>query len=175
MLKADNEPIRKRGLFLHQIATTTAAAVAIAIGFFGSNLQAAVVGSFHTIDGTRNNLDLNRSIYDKPTGTDSDNPRQPINPIRTFIDASNLYGAAPMRAAALRTLEGGKLKTTYKNTKLSDIIRRNTEIQNIQDNVFLIASIQDVAEPSSAIALLGIGATMLMRRKQVKNVSSSHG
>jgi peroxidase len=48
-----------------------------------------------------------RSVYDPSTGTDTANPRQQINQITAFIDASNVYGSDPIRAAALRR-HGGK-------------------------------------------------------------------
>ena len=57
---------------------------------------------------------LNRSIYDKSTGTDT--PRQQLNEITTWIDASNVYGSDQARADALRTFDGdGKLRTSEGN------------------------------------------------------------
>lgn len=54
-----------------------------------------------------------RSIYDTATGTSTANPRQQINEITAFIDASNVYGSDAERANALRTLDGtGRLKTS---------------------------------------------------------------
>jgi hypothetical protein len=59
---------------------------------------------------------LNRSIYDTATGTASDNPRQQINQITAFIDASMVYGSDPIRAEALRANDGtGRLKTSSGN------------------------------------------------------------
>jgi peroxidase len=56
---------------------------------------------------------LNRSVYE---GGDSPaNPRQQLNIITAFIDASNVYGSDAARAAALRTFKGGKLKTSAGN------------------------------------------------------------
>jgi len=56
---------------------------------------------------------LNRSIYDPQTGQSVDDPRQQINEITAWIDASNVYGSDPERAAALRTLDGtGQLRTS---------------------------------------------------------------
>ena len=58
-------------------------------------------------------MEFNRSAYDPATGTGADNPRQQINQITTWIDASNVYGSDEVRAAALRTNDGtGKLKTS---------------------------------------------------------------
>ena len=56
-------------------------------------------------------IPLNRSIYDPTTGVDS--PRQQINEISAWIDASNVYGSDTERALALRSLDGsGQLKTS---------------------------------------------------------------
>jgi len=52
------------------------------------------------------------------------------------------------------------------NTRLSDIIRRNSSITNIQDNVFLVKS---TPEPSAIVPLLALGAlaasSRLLRKK----------
>jgi hypothetical protein len=58
---------------------------------------------------------LNRSMYDPSTGTGPGNPRQQINQITSWIDASNVYGSDATRAAALRTMSGGKLATSAGN------------------------------------------------------------
>lgn len=51
-----------------------------------------------------------RSEYDESTGTGIGNPRQQTNVLSAFVDASNVYGADPARAAVLRTFDGsGKL------------------------------------------------------------------
>lgn len=58
-------------------------------------------------------MSVNRSLYDKTTGTDADNPRQQVNEISAWLDASNVYGSDEERANALRTLDGsGRLKTS---------------------------------------------------------------
>ena len=51
-------------------------------------------------------IGLTRSIHDEG------NPRQQLNIITAFIDASNVYGSDAIRAAALRTPTDGKLITT---------------------------------------------------------------
>ena len=58
-------------------------------------------------------IDFNRSIYDEATGTGPGNPRQQLNEITHWIDASNVYGSDEERAHALRTNDGsGKLATS---------------------------------------------------------------
>ena len=60
-------------------------------------------------------IGLSRSVYDPATGSDPSNPRQQINQISSFIDASNVYGSDPVRAKALRSELGGALKTSSGN------------------------------------------------------------
>lgn len=61
-------------------------------------------------------IDFNRTIYDTATGTSVTNPRQQINQISSYIDATNVYGANATRAAAIRMFDGsGKLKTSTGN------------------------------------------------------------
>ena len=61
-------------------------------------------------------ISLNRSNYDLASGTDATNPRQQINEISSWIDASNVYGSDTERASALRSNDGtGRLKTSAGN------------------------------------------------------------
>lgn len=56
---------------------------------------------------------FNRSIYDPRSGGSSGNPRQQLNEITAYIDASNVYGSDVERARALRTNDGsGELLTS---------------------------------------------------------------
>lgn len=61
-------------------------------------------------------MSFNRSIYDHTTGDSAANPRQQMNQITGWIDASMVYGSDQVRAEALRTLDGtGKLRTSEGN------------------------------------------------------------
>ena len=61
-------------------------------------------------------LPFNRSVYDPNSGTDRVNPRQQLNEITGWIDASNVYGSDIERATALRSNDGtGRLKTSAGN------------------------------------------------------------
>ncbi len=51
-------------------------------------------------------INLNRSIFDPNTGTGTDNPRQQINLITAYLDASMVYGSDEATANALRTNDG---------------------------------------------------------------------
>ncbi|MEL7311144.1 MAG: peroxidase family protein [Pseudomonadota bacterium] len=68
-------------------------------------------------------IPLNRSIFDDATGDHVLNPRQQINEITGWIDASNVYGSDVTRSRALRTMDGtGMLKTSA-----GDLLPYNTE------------------------------------------------
>lgn len=61
-------------------------------------------------------ITFHRSMFAHGTGIDAQYPRQQLNLITHFIDASHVYGSDPVRAAALRTLDGtGKLKVSPGN------------------------------------------------------------
>ena len=65
---------------------------------------------FHTAT-----MDFQRSKYDPTTGTGVGNPRQQVNEITSYLDASMIYGSDAGRATTLRTLSGGHLKTSAGN------------------------------------------------------------
>ncbi|MEM8607447.1 MAG: peroxidase family protein [Myxococcota bacterium] len=61
-------------------------------------------------------IEFSRSIFDRTTGTDEDNPREQINEITHFIDASLVYGSDEERASALRADDGsGRLRMSEGN------------------------------------------------------------
>ncbi len=58
-------------------------------------------------------MEFNRSLYVEGSGTSTVNPRQQVNEITGWIDASNVYGSDSVRADALRTNDGtGQLATS---------------------------------------------------------------
>ena len=74
-------------------------------------------------------IPLSRSKYDPATGTSAANPRQQVTVITSFIDGSAVYGSDAARAAALRTFEGGRLKTSA-----GDLLPLNTAgLENAND------------------------------------------
>jgi peroxidase len=56
-------------------------------------------------------IELTRTGYNEATGTDTDNPREQVNEITAFLDASMVYGSDADRAEFLRDA-GGKLKVS---------------------------------------------------------------
>lgn len=57
-------------------------------------------------------INFNRSEHAYGTGTGEHNPREHVNEITSWIDASNVYGSDAERAAELRSFSGGRLKTS---------------------------------------------------------------
>ena len=57
-------------------------------------------------------IPFSRSTAVEGTGAGTDKPREQKNDITGWIDASMVYGSDPARAAALRSFEGGRLKTS---------------------------------------------------------------
>lgn len=60
-------------------------------------------------------MPFRRSKYDPTTGTSIANAREQINELTAYLDASMVYGSDETRALALRTMSGGKLKTSVGN------------------------------------------------------------
>lgn len=62
--------------------------------------------------GAVSELPFSRSVYDPATGSGPANPRQQLNEITAYVDASFVYGSDPLTAASLRKMDGsGKLWT----------------------------------------------------------------
>ena len=58
------------------------------------------------------------------------------------------------------------------SSRLSDIIRRNTSINNIQDNVFLLRASASVPEPGTLLLVVIAGLTLRIRRRRRTNAAA---
>lgn len=65
-------------------------------------------------DGDKN-IPMHRSVWDPNSGTSTENPREQINGISPFIDASNVYGDTSERKNWLKYGKGGLLRTSMGN------------------------------------------------------------
>ena len=92
---------------------------------------------------------FNRAINDPSTGTSTDNPRQQLNRVTGWIDASTVYGSRLERANVLRTNDGsGKLKISpgnflpYNELRLANFRFRGPELfiagdERVNENIGL--------------------------------------
>ncbi|MEZ6123636.1 MAG: peroxidase family protein [Planctomycetaceae bacterium] len=89
-------------------------------------------------------IPLSRSVYDSATGDSPDNPREQVNEITAWIDGSMVYGSDQVRADALRTFEGGHLKTSDGNLlPFNDVGLANAnDIHAPEDSLFLAGDVR---------------------------------
>lgn len=57
-------------------------------------------------------IGLDRSVFDEATGGSTDDPRQQISQITSWIDGSMVYGSSDEKASELRSFEGGQLRVS---------------------------------------------------------------
>ena len=83
-----------------------------------------------------------RSPYDPETGETT--PREHVNHVTSFIDGSVVYGSSEERSLALRTMEGGALKSM--ETEVGELLPLNTDgIMNVpapSPNFFLAGDVR---------------------------------
>lgn len=84
---------------------------------------------------------LDRSAYDPSTGVSR--PREQINTVTAFIDASQIYGSDSGRAAWLRTFSGGNL--TARQTEIGELLPLNDGTQANDNPLVLPADTLSVA------------------------------
>ena len=90
-------------------------------------------------------IPLSRSKYDPATGTSTANPRQQVNTITAWVDGSMVYGSDAMRAAALRTFSGGRLKTSDGNllpSNTTGLTNANDTHQTPDNQLFLAGDVR---------------------------------
>ncbi|MEN7547025.1 peroxidase family protein [Rapidithrix thailandica] len=74
--------------------------------------EADIYAPYNDLDPkvAKGKIPFERSVFDPDTGNHSKRPRQQINKLSAFLDATNVYGNSYHRANALRSFEDGKLK-----------------------------------------------------------------
>ncbi len=117
--------------------------------------------SFDPLETGTKTMSVNRSAFLSSTGLGVGNPRQQTNSVTSFIDASMVYGSDTTRATALRTLSGGKLKTSDGNMlPLNTMgLSNDNDARLVPDTSLFVAGDERANENPSLIAL----QTLFMR------------
>ena len=87
-------------------------------------------------------LRFNRSLYAVDSGTSSSNPRQQLNEITGWIDASNVYGSDNERASALRTFDGNGYLITSAGELLPYNVDALANAGGVSDQMFLAGDVR---------------------------------
>jgi len=102
-------------------------------------------------------IGFGRASFDTATGTGRANPREQVNQITGFIDGSNVYGSDTTRASWLRTLHGGRLKSS--RTTVGELLPFNDgtqpnagspEIPDLSSSLFVAGDIRVNEQPTLA-------------------------
>jgi len=87
-------------------------------------------------------LQFNRSLYDVDSGTSAANPRQQLNEITGWIDASNVYGSDIERAAALRIFDGNGYLATSEGDLLPYNVNGLANAGGVSEQLFLAGDVR---------------------------------
>jgi peroxidase len=87
-------------------------------------------------------LQFNRSVYDINSGTSTSNPRQQLNEISGWIDASNVYGSDDERAAALPAFGGNGYLMTSEGGLLPYNIDGLSNAGGVSEQMFLAGDVR---------------------------------
>ena len=97
-------------------------------------------------------IPFNRSDFNPETG--DDDPRQQVNEVTSYIDASVIYGSSDERATALRTFRDGKLKSSIDGRLLplnfDGVV--NDNMSRLPDNQLFVAGDPRVNEATGLVA-----------------------
>ena len=119
-------------------------------------------------------IPLTRSASDPTTGVRS--PRQQVNGISAFIDASHIYGSSADRSSWLRTFSGGRLKS--RSTAIGELLPLNDGTQSNDNPLGLPATALIVAGDVRANEQPGLTAlhTVFLREhnSQATRMATQH-